>query len=193
VNDLFPKTFDDPATALQLDIFAVKKDSEDKVLSSSKRRGPLSIAACTVCQTFEVHDWQEAAPLLHPYAAEASKQLSCEQFGWSLNENGLHWRAVYSNALAAAEHLWKIKPYLDCLAAGPANLLLNRIQGGPSSTLHEVEDIFKDLDVVICCEGTTGTKTFKRESNGATERRQISGFEGAFRFDVENDIWSIEP
>ena len=193
MESLFPKAFQDPAIAVQFDTFAVRTSSEEDAFSPDlKRRGELSIAACTVVQSFEVHDWHEAAPLLQTYVTEASKQDCCEQFGWSLNENGLHWRAVYSHALAAAEHLWKIKPYMDCLTAGPANLLLNRIQGGPASTLHEVEYIFKDLDVVIGCEGPD-IKYLKKNRGIATESSQISGFEGAFRFDVENDVWSIAP
>jgi len=177
LSNLFANSFQDPAISVQLDVLATRKESEEQQLSNAKQ------SRCTLNQTFNVLEWQEAAPLLHDFVAEASKELECKHFGWSLNEHGLHWRAVYSHGLAAADHFHKMKPLVDCLTAGPAELLSSRVHG-PSAEMSKMKKNPVELDVEFCEEN--GSERILSTSS-TTKGQRKTGAEGAFRFEVEND------
>jgi quinol monooxygenase YgiN len=100
----------------------------------------LSENTCTMMPHFIIKDWKTAKPLMQEIIEAANDEPGCTYFGWEKSNNRLIARETFFDGDSMKAHVEKVRPLLDKLVAGPAELEKLEIHG-PEIQVEKVKPV----------------------------------------------------
>ena len=102
-------------------------------------KGP-SENMCTMMPQFIIKDWKSAKPLMQEIIEAANDEPGCTYFGWEKSNNRLIARETFFDGDSMKAHVEKVRPLLDKLVAGPAELEKLEIHG-PEIEVEKIKPV----------------------------------------------------
>jgi quinol monooxygenase YgiN len=125
----------------------LEQDMENQSGYVRKPTSGVSETFCTMTPNYTIKDWSAARPIMQQIIDQANADPGCTYFGWEKSGDILTSRENFTDGEAMKTHLENVKPYMEKLKAGPAQMDELEVHG-PVKELEKVKDVAAPLNPV---------------------------------------------